>query len=39
MCCFIEESFDAQSKKCKDPVKRKIKELAENRKSRLVFHV
>ena len=39
MCCFIEESFDAQSKKCKDPVKQKIKEVAQKRKSRLVFQV
>ena len=38
MCCFLEESFDAQSKKCKDPVKRKIKEVAE-RRSKLVFQV
>ena len=39
MSCFIEESFDAQSKKCKDPVKEKIKQVAKNRKSRLVFKV
>jgi len=39
MCCFVQESFEAQSKKCKDPVERKIQEVTEKRKSRLVFQV
>ena len=42
MFCFIDESFDAEAKRCKDPVKRKIKEVIEKRKqerSPLVFRV
>ena len=39
MCCFIEESFDAQSKKCEDPVEQKIKEVTAKRQHRLVFRV
>ena len=42
MFCFIEESFDAESKRWSDPVKKKIKEVVQRRKqegSQLVFRV
>lgn len=40
MLCFIDESFDLESRKWKDPVNRKIEEVKERRvRSRLVLQV
>jgi hypothetical protein len=42
MLCFVEESFEAEKRKWKDPVKQKIKEVVERRRpegSQLVFRV